>query len=87
MHNTNAPQSTVLLCGGQGFIGQALARQLRAQGMRVIAASRRSQPPLQFARMQQPATSRGPTVPAWRPCTRPARKHCSTPAPRRVCGA
>ncbi|WP_313334108.1 NAD-dependent epimerase/dehydratase family protein, partial [Comamonas sp.] len=55
MHNPNAPQPTVLLCGGQGFIGQALARQLRAQGMRVIAASRRSQPPLQFARMQQPA--------------------------------
>lgn len=55
MHNPNAPQPTVLLCGGQGFIGQALARQLRAQGMRVIAASRRSQPPLQFARMHQPA--------------------------------
>lgn len=55
MHNPNAPQSTVLLCGGQGFIGQALARQLRSQGMRVIAASRRSQPPLQFAAMAQPA--------------------------------
>lgn len=55
MHNPNAPQPTVLLCGGQGFIGQALARQLRSQGMRVIAASRRSQPPLQFAAMAQPA--------------------------------
>ena len=55
MHSTHAPQPTVLLCGGQGFIGQALARQLRAQGMRVIAASRRSQPPLQFGKMQQPA--------------------------------
>ena len=54
MHTPNAPQPTVLLCGGQGFIGQALARQLRAQGMRVIAVSRRSQPPLQFAAMQQP---------------------------------
>ncbi|MEF9963360.1 MAG: NAD-dependent epimerase/dehydratase family protein [Comamonas sp.] len=53
MHTPNAPQPTVLLCGGQGFIGQALARQLRAQGMRVIAVSRRSQPPLQFAAMQQ----------------------------------
>ena len=55
MHSPNTPQPTVLLCGGQGFIGQALARQLRAQGMRVIAASRRSQPPLQFGKMQQPA--------------------------------
>ena len=55
MHSTHAPQPTVLLCGGQGFIGQALARQLRAQGLRVIAASRRSQPPLQFGKMQQPA--------------------------------
>lgn len=55
MHTPNAPQPTVLLCGGQGFIGQALARQLRAQGMRVIAASRRSQPPLQFGKLQQPA--------------------------------
>ena len=54
MHSPNAPQPTVLICGGQGFIGQALARQLRAQGMRVIAASRRSQPPLQFSAMQQP---------------------------------
>ncbi|MDR2328885.1 MAG: NAD-dependent epimerase/dehydratase family protein [Comamonas sp.] len=55
MHSSHAPQPTVLLCGGQGFIGQALARQLRAQGMRVIAASRRSEPPLQFGKMQQPA--------------------------------
>ena len=55
MHSPNTPQPTVLLCGGQGFIGQALARQLRAQGMRVIAASRRSQPPLQLGKMQQPA--------------------------------
>ncbi|QMV74725.1 NAD-dependent epimerase/dehydratase family protein [Comamonas piscis] len=55
MHSPNTPQPTVLLCGGQGFIGQTLARQLRAQGMRVIAASRRSQPPLQLGRMQQPA--------------------------------
>jgi uncharacterized protein YbjT (DUF2867 family) len=55
MHNPNTPQPTVLLCGGQGFIGQALARQLRAQGMRVITASRRSQPPLQLGKMQQPA--------------------------------
>ncbi|WP_021027084.1 NAD-dependent epimerase/dehydratase family protein [Comamonas sp. B-9] len=55
MHSPNTPQPTVLLCGGQGFIGQALARQLRAQGLRVIAASRRSQPPLQFGKMQQPA--------------------------------
>ncbi|MEJ5128437.1 NAD-dependent epimerase/dehydratase family protein [Comamonas sp. MYb21] len=55
MHSPNTPQPTVLLCGGQGFIGQALARQLRAQGLRVIAASRRSQPPLQFGKLQQPA--------------------------------
>ncbi len=55
MHTPNAPQPTVLLCGGQGFIGQALARQLRALGLRVIAASRRSQPPLQFGEMQQPS--------------------------------
>lgn len=55
MHTPNAPQTTVLLCGGQGFIGQALARQLRAQGLRVIAASRRSQPPLQFGKLQQPS--------------------------------
>lgn len=55
MHSPNTPQPTVLLCGGQGFIGQALARQLRAHGMRVIAASRRSQPPLQLGKMQQPA--------------------------------
>lgn len=55
MHTPNAPQPTVLLCGGQGFIGQALARQLRALGLRVIAASRRSQPPLQFGKMQQPS--------------------------------
>ncbi|MEJ5151475.1 NAD-dependent epimerase/dehydratase family protein [Comamonas sp. MYb396] len=55
MHSPNTPQPTVLLCGGQGFIGQALARQLRAQGLRVIAASRRSQPPLQFGKIQQPA--------------------------------
>lgn len=55
MHTPNTPQPTVLLCGGQGFIGQALTRQLRAQGLRVIAVSRRSQPPLQFGKMQQAA--------------------------------
>lgn len=45
------PARTALLCGAHGFIGQALAERLQASGWRVRAASRRSEPPLDYARM------------------------------------
>ncbi|GAB2473702.1 hypothetical protein GCM10027082_26340 [Comamonas humi] len=50
---------TVLLCGAQGFIGHNLARRLQQRGYQVRAASRRSQPPVDFARMRSAAD--------WRP--------------------
>lgn len=46
---------TVLLCGAQGFIGQTLARRLLAHGYHVRAASRRSQPLVDFAHMRTAA--------------------------------
>lgn len=53
MTDTSAPSArTVLLCGAQGFIGQALAQRLQASGWHVRAASRRSEPPLDYARMR-----------------------------------
>ena len=53
--NANTPSSArkVLLCGAHGFIGQALANQLRKQGLEVIAASRSGQPAINFAAMQR----------------------------------
>ncbi len=51
--NTHAAPRKVLLCGAHGFIGHALAKQLRAQGLEVIAASRRAQPAINFATMQR----------------------------------
>ena len=50
---TTSPTGNVLLCGAQGFIGQALAAQLRSQGFNVLAGSRRAQPAINFAAMQQ----------------------------------
>ncbi|MGB3068579.1 MAG: NAD-dependent epimerase/dehydratase family protein [Ottowia sp.] len=53
MTDTSTPSArTVLLCGAQGFIGQALAQRLQASGWHVRAASRRSEPPLDYARMR-----------------------------------
>lgn len=51
--NTHAVPRKVLLCGAHGFIGHALAKQLRAQGLEVIAASRRAQPAINFATLQR----------------------------------
>ncbi|MDO5623603.1 MAG: NAD-dependent epimerase/dehydratase family protein [Pseudomonadota bacterium] len=44
----------VLLLGTSGFIGRHVAAALAAAGHTVRAASRRSQPPIDFARMVQP---------------------------------
>lgn len=46
---------TVLLCGAQGFIGQALASQLRLQGFHVLAASRQAQNAINYGAMRSTA--------------------------------
>ncbi|WP_423454480.1 NAD-dependent epimerase/dehydratase family protein [Ottowia sp. VDI28] len=46
------PVRIVLLCGAHGFIGQALAQRLEGSGWHVRAASRRSERPLDYARMR-----------------------------------
>jgi len=53
-HHPSPPPAgqTVLLCGAQGFIGQALAAQLRLQGFHVIAASRSAQNAINYAAMR-----------------------------------
>ncbi|MGF6211333.1 NAD-dependent epimerase/dehydratase family protein [Comamonas sp. 4034] len=53
-HHPSPPPTdqTVLLCGAQGFIGQALAAQLRLQGFHVIAASRSAQNAINYAAMR-----------------------------------
>lgn len=52
MTDSRAPSAgTVLLCGGHGFIGTALAQRFQERGWRVRTASRRSEKPLDYARM------------------------------------
>ncbi|MBH1965805.1 MAG: NAD-dependent epimerase/dehydratase family protein [Comamonadaceae bacterium] len=53
--HTSSPGRTVLLCGAQGFVGQALRKRLKAQGWNVRSGSRRSQPPVDYARQLKPA--------------------------------
>ncbi len=51
---TSAPSSTprtALLCGAHGLIGQALTAQLQSAGFKVLAASRRALPAINFADM------------------------------------
>ena len=50
---THAPTTTrtALLCGAHGLIGQALSAQLKQAGFKVLAASRRARPAINFADM------------------------------------
>ena len=48
--HTSTP-CTALLCGAHGLIGQALSAQLQSAGFKVLAASRRARPAINFADM------------------------------------
>lgn len=66
MHDADDPDSTVLITGATGFVGQALCRHLLAAGYRVRATTRRIGTPLSPGVVVHPTEELGPHS-DWKP--------------------